>query len=95
MANGYGSIGAPCDLFREHLGLNLASFSATSLTDADFFRETANIGPMPARTGHVPDATAYATQPVADSWGQRLKWGATPAQVTSGAGQLEQQGQLT
>jgi hypothetical protein len=94
MAQGYTQ-GAPTTLFREHLGLNIASFAAANLTDADFWRETANIDGMPARTGHVHDATAYATQPAQDSWDQRSRWGASPAQVTAGTGQVQQWGQLT
>lgn len=94
MAQGYTQ-GQPTDLLREQFGLNTGSYSVTNLTDSDFFRETANIDGMPARTGHVHDATAYAAQPVADSWLQRLRWGASPAQVTAGTGQVQQWGQLT
>lgn len=81
---------APCALFREHVTLNPASFSATANTDADFWRETANIQGLPSRTGHVPDATAYGTQPIEDSWQVRLSGSGSPANANGSqrAGQL-------
>jgi len=82
-------------LFREHVQLNTASFSVTASIDSDLWRETAQIQGMPDRTGHVPDATAYATQPAdADSWQARLRGRASPAAVTT-SGQTSQQGNLT
>jgi hypothetical protein len=95
MAQGYTQ-GAPCDLFREHIGLNQASFSATTLIDSSDFRETANIDGMPARNAHVHDTTAYpGTGPDADSWYERQRGGASPAQVSAGTGKLTRAGQLT
>lgn len=76
----FKAAGAPCDLFREHLVLNqTTNYSSTAGTDSDFFRETANISGMPLRLAHVPDATAYGTQPKQDSWGIQLRQGWTPA----------------
>jgi hypothetical protein len=94
MAQGYTQ-GAPCDLFREHLGLNNASFSATTLVDSDFWRETANIDGMPARSGHARDATAYGTAPETDSWQERQRGGSSPAQVSAATGKSQRAGQLT
>jgi hypothetical protein len=65
--------GQPCDHFREHLLLNSGSFSTTANTDSDVFKETAIINGLPSRKGHLPDATAYATQPLTDSWGARVR----------------------
>src|SRR4029077_21195320 len=84
MAQGWPA-GNPCDLLREHIGLNPTSFSVRSLTDADFSRETANIDGMPARTTHVYDTTAYAGNgPDADSWQERARGGASPAPGAGG-----------
>jgi hypothetical protein len=96
MASGYPQ-GQPTDLFREHVALNAASFSATSGVISDLWRETANIGPMPARNTHSQDTTAYAAQPAqGDSWQVRLRGYQSPAQVTAGiAGATSSQGQLT
>lgn len=94
MAQGYTQ-GQPCDLLREHFGLNTASYSTSQNVDSDVFRETANIPGMPARTSHAPDGTAYATQPVNDSWNDRLRGGASPAQVSAGTGKPQQEGVLT
>src|SRR4029077_877347 len=95
MAQGWPA-GNPCDLLREHIGLNPTSFSVTTLTDSDFFRETANIDGMPARNTHVHDTTAYAGNgPDADSWQERARGGASPAQVSAGTGKLTRAGQLT
>lgn len=75
----FKAAGAPCDLFREHVLLNSGSFSTTANTDSDVFRETAITSGMPTRLAHVPDATAYGTQPLTDSWLSRCRWGWTPA----------------
>ncbi len=78
----FKAAGAPCDLLREHILLNSGSFSTTANTDSDVFRETAITCGMPARVGHLPDATAYTagTPPLTDSWLSRCRWGWTPAQ---------------
>ena len=82
---------APCDLFREHVLLNPGSFSTTANTDSDFFPETSRISGMPARPGHVQDATAYtAGAEVEDSWIINLRQGWCPANKggDGGIGQL-------
>ena len=79
----------PCDLLREHIGLNPGSYSTTANTDGDFFPEISRIDGMPARTTHLHDSTAYSTQPLSDSWGTRLRQGWTPAN-TKGDGTIGQ-----
>jgi hypothetical protein len=64
--------GNACDVFREHLLLNSGSFTTTNGVDSDFFPETSRIDGMPARPAHVHDTTAYATNPIEDSWSLRL-----------------------
>lgn len=82
--------GAPCAVFREHMGLNPGSFS-TSTNDSDFFPETARIDGMPARLTHSHDTTAYSTAPTEDSWQVRLSGSGSPAN-TAGS---QRGGQLT
>lgn len=96
MAIGYTQ-GQACDLFREHVGLNTASFTATNSVISDFWRETANIGPMPSRNTHSQDTTAYASQPaLGDSWQVRERGYQSPAMATAAiAGASSQQGGLT
>lgn len=75
---------APCDLPREHLDLNGASFAANP---QDFFPEEANIDKMPARTSHARDATAYAAGSTNDSWCARLRgWTRIGNDATSSQG---------
>lgn len=71
---------APCDLLRENMGLNSASYSTTNGVDSDVFRELSGITQgMPARLTHTGDSTAYSTPPLEDSWIIRLRQGWTPA----------------
>lgn len=74
----FKSAGNPCALFREHLLLNPTSFS-TSNNNSDFFPETARIDGMPARLAHTHDSTAYAANPIEDSWQVRLSGSGSPA----------------
>lgn len=75
--------GAPCDLMAENIRLNPGSYSTTAATDSDLYRETAATNGMPARVGHLPDTTAYSTQPTENEWLQRCKWGWSPANKLS------------
>jgi len=66
--------GRPCDVLREHLQYNSASYSGT---DTDDFRWTATLASTPARAA-IPsafaDATAYSdVLQNADSWIIRLR----------------------
>ena len=90
MAQGYPQ-GQPCSVFREHIGLNVTSFSTVASTDSDFWRETANISGMPARGTHTVDSTAYGTQPTSDSWQMRLAGAGSVANSSA----TNQGGQLT
>lgn len=88
MAQGHPA-GVPIDLFREHLDSNVGSFTGTAAIDSDFFRETANLAGMPARTGHNPDQTAYSTQPATDSWQSQVRgWCRIGNLSTTGQGNL-------
>ncbi len=73
----------PCDLMREHILLNPGSFSTTAQATGDEFRFDAITSGMPTRLAHVPDATAYGTQPLTDSWLSRCRWGWSPANKAS------------
>lgn len=74
----FKAAGNPMSVFREHLLVNGASFTGTPYQD--FFPEMARIEGMPARQTHTHDSTDYATNPVEDSWEQRLAGGTnTPA----------------
>lgn len=79
----YKANGAPCDLSRENILLNSGSFSTTANSDSGEFRTDAITSGMPARLTHVADATAYATQPLTDSWLSRCRWGWSPANKLS------------
>ena len=79
----FKAAGAPCDLLREHILLNSGSFSTTAQADSDEFRFNAITSGVPSRVAHVPDATAYGTQPKTDSWLSRCRWGWSPANLTS------------
>lgn len=79
----FKAAGNPCDLDRENILLNSGSYSTTANTDSDVFRERAITSGMPARVGHVVDATAYGTQPKTDSWLSRVRWGWSPANTGS------------
>lgn len=75
---------APCELWSENVKLNPASFSSSNLASDDW-RTTASIGSMPARLSHATDTTAYATQPVEDSWTSRYYGNLSPAKATNGS----------
>jgi hypothetical protein len=79
-------VAAPVDLWREHVLLNPGSFSTTTGTDSDDFRESSGItSGLPARPTHRGDSTAYATPPIYDSWTARLRgWINRGANVTGG-----------
>ena len=62
--------GTPCDLMREHIGLNNSSFSATP---QESWPDEAFIQAEPFKTNHTSDQTAYATQPTATSWQHQLR----------------------
>ena len=79
----FKAAGAPCDLMREHILLNSGSFSTTAQATSDEFRFDAITSGMPTRLTHVPDATAYGTQPLTDSWLSRCRWGWSPANKAS------------
>lgn len=79
----FKAAGAPCDLSRENILLNSGSFSTTANTDSGDFRSDAITSGMPARLTHLPDATAYGTQPLTDSWLSRCRWGWSPANKLS------------
>lgn len=75
----FKAAGAPCDLLREHILLNSGSFSTTAQATSDEYRFNAITSGLPARVAHVPDATAYGTQPLDGEWLARCRWGWTPA----------------
>lgn len=62
--------GTVTDDFMENWRLNPTTFSSTSLVGPDF-RESAITNGMPVRLSHLPDTTAWATQPTAGSWYDR------------------------
>lgn len=64
---------APCDLYREQVLLNPASYSGTAGADSDDFRFNAITEGTPARNTHVHDNTAYSSQPTLDSWIAQLR----------------------
>lgn len=72
----FKAAGAPCDLFRENVLLNAASFSTTVATDD--FRQAAH-GFISANRNLSRDATAYGTEPLEDGWQTRLRQGWVPA----------------
>ena len=74
----FKAAGAPCDLYRENILLNSGSYSSTANASSEEFRMNAITSGMPARLAHVPDATAYGTQPLTDSWLSRCRWGWSP-----------------
>jgi hypothetical protein len=74
----YKAPGAPCAVFREHLGLNPGAFGATV---SDFFPEESRIDGMPARLTHQHDVTAYPANPIEDSWQVRLSGSGSPANL--------------
>lgn len=69
----FKAAGNPISVFREQLLVNGASFTGTPYQD--LFVEMARIAGMPARQTHVADTTDYASNPVEDSWEQRLAGG--------------------
>lgn len=81
----FKAAGAPCDLTRENILLNSGSYTTGSATqaDTDEFRMNAITSGMPARVAHLPDSTAYGTQPLTDSWLSRCRWGWSPANKAS------------
>jgi hypothetical protein len=47
--------------------------NTTNGITTDDYRYNAIVNGTPARVGHLPDTTAYSTQPTADSWyGRRV-----------------------
>jgi len=76
----FKAAGAPCDLMREHVLLNAASFSSDMAAD---FRYDAITSGTPTDLDHAPDTTAYGTQPLTDSWLSRCRWGWSPANKAS------------
>lgn len=64
---------APCDLYREQIGLNGSSYSGTAGADSDEFRMNAITEGMPMRATHTHDNTAYSSQPTLDSWVMQLR----------------------
>lgn len=62
----------PCDLYTENILLNPGSYSTTNGTDSPDFKLNAIDSGTGPRTGHVPDSTAYATQPTVDNWSEWL-----------------------
>jgi len=74
----FKAAGNPISVLREHLTVNTASFTGTGTNPTamnDFFPELARIDGTPARLAKTHDATDYATNPVEDSWEQRLAGG--------------------
>lgn len=71
----------PCDLMREHILLNPASFVATANSDSGDLRFDAITEGTPARLTHVHDNTAWSTQPKSDSWQARLRQSWSPANL--------------
>lgn len=74
----FKATGSPIDVFREHMLVNSASFSATN-ADSDDYRQAAIAAATPSRTTLVPDTTAWATNPSEDSWQARLHGAASGA----------------
>lgn len=63
--------GQPCDVYREQLQLNTASYGGN---DSDDYRFNSTISGLPARTSHVPDTTAYAVNGIrTDNWGEHMR----------------------
>lgn len=83
----------PRENWPEHLECNPGSFSTTIASDD--WRTQASIGSMPARPTHATDTTAYATQPVEDSWYARYFGTLSPAKVSASATGKTTGGQLT
>lgn len=83
----FKAAGNPISVFREQLLVNGASFTGTPYQD--FFPEMARIEGMPAKQTHTHDSTDYASNPVEDSWEQRLAGGcgaqANAARLSSSA----------
>lgn len=74
----FKATGSPIDVFREHMLVNSASFSATN-QDSDDYRQASIAAATPTRTALVPDTTAWSTNPAEDSWAMRLHGGASGA----------------
>ena len=64
---------APCSLYRENIVLNPGSYSTTAGTTSDDWRFNAITDGTPTRTAHTGDGTAYATQPVFDSFQSQME----------------------
>jgi hypothetical protein len=77
----FKAAGAPCDLARENILLNSGSYSTTAQATSDDYRFNAITSGTPARLAHVPDATAYSTQPLDDNWLARCRFGWSPANL--------------
>lgn len=73
----------PRENWLENLQQSQSTFSATIASDD--FRYHAVIGPVPNRTAHRTDTTAYGTVPAEESWGARFYGTLSPAKVTAGA----------
>lgn len=69
-----GGYGQPCDVLRENIRLNSASFSTVAGTDSDFWPEDAIITAMPLRNTHNIDTVAYTVGvPTETSWHHRVR----------------------
>lgn len=90
----------PREVYLEHMMSNPASFSnASPSTTSDDWLATAVYPMTPARAANTPtrltDQTAYATQPVEDSWYSRLNGTMSPAKAAASAQGSTRAGQLT
>lgn len=87
---------APCDVYREQILLNGASYDyvgAAGGVTSDEYETNANIEGMPARQSHVHDITAYGanvgTTTTGSSWSTRIRSDfSSPARVGTAGWQL-------
>lgn len=62
--------GSPCDMYRENILLNQATYG-TPLTDD--YRMNSSINAMPARLTHQPVAPYVANPPRSDNWQEHVR----------------------
>lgn len=71
--------------YRLYVQSNPTSFSSSPVDD---YRQAAINAPTPTRNTLTPDATAWGTQPTADSWWARCTSQNSPARPTAAQGNV-------
>ena len=71
--------------YRAYVSANPASFSGAPIDD---YRQDAIVAASPARTALTTDATAWGTQPVADSIQQRICGQQQPDRLSGASGSI-------